>query len=157
MGQFGERTNRKVSMEDFIPTSLAEIIQDFQFCEGREKIELLIDYAESLPPLPDWLSENHEKLEQVPECMTPVFIQSELQNGKLIFYFDVPPESPTVRGYASIVKKGLDGSTPEEVLRIPGDFFHAMGLQEVLTYQRLNGLSAILAHIKQLAAQAIKN
>lgn len=144
-------------MEMKLPPKLFEIIEDFEFCEGREKIELLIDYAESLPPLPEWLASNRGELDQVHECMTPVFIQAENKNGKLLFHFEVPAESPTVRGYASIMKQGLDGSTPEEILQIPGDFFHAMGLHEVLTHQRLNGLSAILAHIKQLAVKFINN
>ena len=88
--------------------------------------------------------------------MTPVFIQAEDQDGKMIFHFDVPAESPTVRGYASIMKQGLDGTTPEAVLQIPGDFFYSMGLHEVLTHQRLNGMSAILAHKKQLAVNALE-
>jgi cysteine desulfuration protein SufE len=37
------------------------------------------------------------------------------------------------------------------VLQVPGDFFYAMGLEQVLTHQRLNGLAAILAHMKRLA------
>jgi len=144
-------------MEYKLPEKLSEIVEDFQFCEGREKIELLIDYAESLPALPDWLKTEHGNMDQVHECMTPVFIQAEVKEGGMVFYFDVPPESPTVRGYASIMKQGLDGSTPEEILQIPGDFFNEMGLHEVLTHQRLNGLSAILSHLKQIAVKALDN
>ena len=138
-----------------LPTRLGEIIQDFQFCEGREKIELLIQYSESLPPLPEWLSGQKESMEAVPECMTPVFVQSEIQNGHMTFHFDVPAESPTVRGFAAIMKEGLDGSSAEDILRIPGDFYQQMGLHEVLTHQRLNGLSAILAHMKALAVKTL--
>ena len=54
-----------------------------------------------------------------------------------------------------MLEDGVNGASPEEVLQIPGDFFQAMGLHEVLTHQRLNGLSAILAHMKQLAVQVI--
>jgi len=138
-----------------IPSRLGVIIQDFQFCEGREKIELLIQYSESLPPLPEWLSGQKESMEAVPECMTPVFVQSEIQNGHMTFHFDVPAESPTVRGFAAIMKEGLDGSSAEDILRIPGDFSQQMGLHEVLTHQRLNGLSAILAHMKALAVKTL--
>jgi cysteine desulfuration protein SufE len=138
-----------------IPPALQQIIEDFQFCEGREKIELLIQFAENLPALPVQFAAEREKMEPVPECMTPVMIQATLENGQIFFHFDVPAESPTVRGYAALMKQGLDGSTPEDVLQIPADFFLAMGLQGVLTHQRLNGLSAILAHVKQLAARAL--
>lgn len=138
-------------MESTLPARLQEIIQDFEFCEGREKIELLIDFSESLPALPEYLAADRAKMEPVPECMTPVFLHADKENGHLIFHFDVPAESPTVRGYAALIKQGLDGCTPEQILQIPGDFFYSMGLHEVLTHQRLNGLSAILAHVKQLA------
>jgi cysteine desulfuration protein SufE len=83
--------------------------------------------------------------------MTPVSVQAEAVEGKMRFYFDVPAESPMVRGFAAFMKQGLDGCTPEEVLQVPGDFFYAMGLEQVLTHQRLNGLAAILAHMKRLA------
>lgn len=134
-----------------IPGPLREIMEDFQFVEGREKLELLLEYAEKLPPLPDHLVGNHEAMDQVEECMAPVFVDAELKNGRMSFYFDVPRESPTVRGYAAVMQEGLNGATPEEVLQLPSDFFMEMGLHEVLTQQRLNGISAILAHMKGLA------
>jgi cysteine desulfuration protein SufE len=138
-----------------IPSALQEIIEDFQFCEGREKIELLIQYSESLPDLPNWLADNREAMDQVHECMTPVFVQPEKTDNGLVFHFDVPAESPTVRGFASMMKQGLDHASPEEILGVPNDFFTAMGLEKVLSYQRLNGLSAILAHMKQLSLKEI--
>jgi cysteine desulfuration protein SufE len=71
------------------------------------------------------------------------------------FYFDVPRESPTVRGYAALLAQGLQDVTPEEVLQVPADFYIKMGLHLVLTQQRMRGISAILAHMKQLALQYI--
>jgi cysteine desulfuration protein SufE len=127
------------------------IVDDFQLVEGREKLELLLQYAEELPPLPEWLREHRERMEPVPECMTPVFAQATAENGRLTFYLDVPEESPTVRGYASILAQGLRGTTPQEVLKIPITFYEQMGLQGVLSGQRLNGLRAILARLKQYA------
>lgn len=138
-----------------IPPRLNEIIQDFQLAEGREKLEMLLEYAEQMPELPDWLNDYHDQMEPIPECMTPVFVHSSCENGRMKFYFDVPRESPTVRGYAALMAEGLDGTTPEEILRIPNDFFLQMGLQQVLTQQRLNGISAILAHMKHLAVNQI--
>jgi cysteine desulfuration protein SufE len=139
-----------------LPERLQEIVDDFAFCEGREKLELLLDYSERMPPLPAWLQDQHEGMDQVHECMTPVFVQSQLGDGGMHFYFDVPPESPTVRGYAALLAEGLDGLSPQEILAVPGDFYLAMGLAEVLTHQRMNGISAILAHMKRLAIAAIK-
>ncbi len=140
---------------DSIPTRLREIVEEFDWCEGQEKLELLLEYSEKMPPLPDWL-DKETNMEQVHECMTPVFVQAEIEDGGMQFYFDVPPESPTVRGYAAILGEGLRGATPEEVIGIPGNFYQEMGLHKVLTAQRLNGISAILAYLKRLASQAIE-
>jgi cysteine desulfuration protein SufE len=139
-----------------LPRRLQDIVDDFAFCEGREKLELLLDYSERMPPLPDWLQGQHDGMDQVHECMTPVFVQSVTEDGKMHFYFDVPPESPTVRGYAALLAEGLDGLSPQEILTLPNDFYLEMGLAEVLTHQRMNGISAILAHMKRLAVAAIK-
>jgi cysteine desulfuration protein SufE len=133
-----------------LPGRLQEIVEDFALVEGREKLEYLLDFAESLPPLPSWLEEQRDRMDQVHECMTPVFIHAEQGDGKLRFHFDVPPEAPTVRGYAAVLAEGLRDVTAQEVMQVPGDFYLAMGLQEVLTGQRLNGIGAILAHMKQL-------
>lgn len=138
-----------------LPARLQEIVEEFEYCEGREKIELLFAYAERLPELPDWLRDEHDTMDQVEECMTPVFIKASLLDGSMTFYFDVPQESPTVRGFAAVMAEGLGGATPSQVLAVPNDFFFSMGLDRVLTMQRLNGMVAILAYMKRLAAQAM--
>jgi len=139
-----------------IPPRLGEIIEEFSFCEGREKLELLLEYSERMPPLPEWL-DRETNMDQVHECMTPVFVHAETSEGKMRFYFDIPPESPTVRGYAAILGEGLAGVTPEEIIAVPNNFVQEMGLHRVLTAQRLNGIHAILAYLKQLATKALDN
>lgn len=136
--------------EGVIPPRLSQIIEDFSGLEGQEKLELLLEYSEKMPPLPDWLDKD-TNMEQIHECMTPVFVHAETENGGMVFYFDVPPESPTVRGYAAILGEGLRGVRPEEILNIPPNFYQQMGLHTVLTTQRLNGIHAIMAHLKRLA------
>lgn len=134
-----------------IPDRLQEIVEDFSFCVGQEKLEYLLEFAEKLQPLPEWLHEKRDTLEQVHECMTPVFVYAEHDNGRLHFHFDIPPEAPTVRGFAALLQDGLDGTTPAEVTAVPNEFYLQMGLQSVLSGQRLNGIAAILAHMKTLA------
>jgi cysteine desulfuration protein SufE len=140
-----------------LPSKLQAIVDDFAAMTREEKLETLIAYAESLPPLPDWLKEERDKLDAVPECMTPVQLFGEKKDGRLIFHFDIPPQSPTVRGLAAILANGLNGSTPEEILSVPADFYLQMDLQSVLTMQRLNGLSGMLAHMKQIAARHLQS
>ncbi len=139
-----------------LPPKLQEIVDDFASMSREEKVETLVAYSESLPPLPEWLKEEREKMEPVPECMTPVFLFGEKQaDGGILFHFDIPPQSPTVRGLAAILQNGLNGCKPEEVISIPADFFMPMNLQEAISQQRINGFMGVLAHMKQVATRLI--
>lgn len=138
-----------------IPPRLREIIEEFQESDRGEKLELMLDYADRLPPLPERLRE-HAGMEQVHECMSPVFVHGELEGDKMVFHFDVPEEAPTTRGYASILATGLSGLTPREVVAVPGDFFQEMGLHQLLSPQRLNGITAILAYMKRQAIRQMQ-
>jgi len=67
-------------MSEKIPPRLSEIIEDFNWLEGREKLELLLEFSEKMPPLPDWLNKD-TNMEQIHECMTRVFVHAERENG----------------------------------------------------------------------------
>ena len=139
-----------------LPPKLQEIVDDFASMTREEKLETLVAYAETFPPLPEWLKERRDKMEPVPECMTPVFLFAEQQpDGGVHFHLDIPPQSPTVRGLASILANGLNGATPEEIIGVPGDFFLPMNLQETVSQQRLNGFVGVLAHMKQEAVKLL--
>jgi cysteine desulfuration protein SufE len=141
-----------------LPPKLQEIVDDFASMSREEKIETLIGYAESLPPLPERFAEERAKMEPIPECMTPVFLFGEKQaDGGVVFYFDIPPQSPTVQGLACILATGLNGCTPEEILAVPPDFFTPMKLEEAISGQRLNGFRGVLAHMKQTAVKLMEN
>jgi cysteine desulfuration protein SufE len=136
-----------------LPGKLQEIVDDFALADKQEKVELLVQYAESLPALPERLEAERDKMDAVPECMTPVHVFGEQKDGRISFYFDIPPQSPTVRGLAAILASGLNGCTPQDVLSVPADFFLQMNLQEAISQQRLNGFMGTLAHMKQIAVR----
>jgi cysteine desulfuration protein SufE len=141
-----------------LPPKLQEIVDDIASMSREEKIETLIAYAESLPPLPERFKEERAKMEAIPECMTPVFLFGEKQaDGGVIFHFDIPPQSPTVQGLACILATGLNGCKPEEILAVPADFYIPMNLQETITQQRINGFMGVLAHMKQTAVNLMKS
>lgn len=135
-----------------LPFKLQEIVDDFASMSREEKLETLIAYAESFPSPPDPIAERLNAMEPVPECMTPVRLIAEKEpDGGVHFHFDIPPQSPTVRGLASILAGGLNGLPPEEIIAVPADFYLPMNLQEAITQQRINGFHGVLAHMKQAA------
>ena len=131
-----------------LPEQLDQIVRLMHGAPKQIKVEALLDYGRRIPPLPDHLDAGD--LEQVHECQSPFFLATELDgDGKVRLFFDSPPEAPTVRGFAGILVAGLDGEEPATILAVDDEFFYDMGLEEVVTPQRLRGMAAILARIKR--------
>ena len=61
---------------------LGAIIGEFADLDGREKLELLLDYAAGLPPLPpEYHARKTAEDRRVHECQTPVFLWPEVTDG----------------------------------------------------------------------------
>lgn len=135
------------------PPALRKIILDFRDAEPRERLEYLLDFALDLPELPLRLQGQRDQMEQVHECQTPVFLHTEINDDQVEFFLDIPKESPTVRGYAGILTAGFADATPAQVLATPDDIYLLLGLQEVITPQRVRGLHALLAYMKRQVQQ----
>ena len=133
--------------------SLDSLIPRFKAADRTTRLETLLDYSRKLPPLPERYQEEKARGEhRVPECQTPVFLWVDVDQGKVHIYADVPPESPTVRGFISLLARSLEGAAPEDVARIPDDLLDQLGLSETLGMTRTQGLTAILQRIKRSVA-----
>lgn len=131
------------------PASLQTIIEEFRTAAPRERLEYLLEYSMDLPDLPDRLHAQRDQMEQVHECQTPVFLFTEIADGEVQFFLDIPEESPTVRGYGAVLVEGLNGSKTEEILNTPDDVYQLLGLHEAVTPQRLRGLHALMVYMKR--------
>jgi cysteine desulfuration protein SufE len=129
---------------------LQEIADDFNAIAGPERLQLLLEFSQELPPLPASYAEHRDLLEPVPECQSPLFLAVEVDPDETVhLFFDAPPEAPTTRGFAGILHAGLDGLSAEEVLATPGEFSSQLGLQDLVSPLRLRGMAAMLARIKR--------
>ncbi|MEO8199557.1 MAG: SufE family protein, partial [Gemmatimonadota bacterium] len=113
--------------------SLETIVKRFQSTDRNTRLEMLLDLSDRLPALPERFTEARDQgVNRVTECQTPVFLFAELVDGAFQLYADVPRESPTVRGFVSLLIKGLNGTTPAQVADIPGDLLDRLELTETL-------------------------
>lgn len=134
---------------------LEEIVEDFASVPGEMRLQMLLEFANGLPELPEHLAGRTDLMEQVHECQTPFFVLTEPEgDGTVALWFDAPPEAPTTRGYAGVISAGLSGGTPDEILATPTDLFQKMGLAEVISPLRLRGMGAILARVKRLVSES---
>jgi len=139
--------------EHACPEALQEIIEIFRDASPEERLDILLEYALSMPDLPEELHSARDTMEQVHECQTPVFLLAQLRDGKVQYYIDVPREAPTVRGFASILYEGLNGATPAAIVATPNDLYQQLGLHKVLSPLRLRGLTALLSRMKRNARE----
>jgi cysteine desulfuration protein SufE len=129
---------------------LQEIAEDFGSVPGKERLQLLLEFAEDLPPLPARYAERPDLLEPVPECQSPLFLAVEVDPDSVVhLFFEAPREAPTTRGFAGILHAGLDGLSAAEVLETPGEFSSRLGLNDLVSPLRLRGMAAMLARIKR--------
>jgi cysteine desulfuration protein SufE len=146
--------NEKASANE----KLDEIVAEFSDLDPRERLELLLDFAENLPPLPaKYQAERDAGMNRVVECQTPVFIWVELHDGKLQLYADVAPEAPTVKGFVGILVDALNGVEPQSALSTPLDLLKRLGLSDALGMVRARGLSAVQHYIRRLVERATVN
>ncbi|MCI4676840.1 SufE family protein [Candidatus Mycolicibacterium alkanivorans] len=136
-----------------MPAALAEVVSDFADVQGQDKLTLLLEFANELPPLPADLEE--AAMEPVPECQSPLFLHVDASDADHIrLFFSAPAEAPTTRGFASILAAGLDGQTTADILAVPDDFYSELGLAALISPLRLRGMSAMLARIKRRLREA---
>jgi cysteine desulfuration protein SufE len=138
-----------------VTAALDALIEELQGCDRQERIELLIDLARSLPPLPEHLAEHKDEAHRVPECMSPVFLFADLHDGRVVLHAEVPVEAPTVRGFVAMLVEGLNGATAQDVLEVPSDLVERSGVAEILGMQRVGGLSGVVRRLKAMVSRAL--
>ncbi|EPR76082.1 Sulfur acceptor protein SufE for iron-sulfur cluster assembly [Leifsonia rubra CMS 76R] len=135
--------------EQQIPTQLAEIRDDFLELELKDRLQLLLEFANELPELPERYRDHPDLFERVEECQSPVFIFIEVDNDTVRMFATAPPEAPTTRGFASILAQGLSGLSTQEVLDLSDEYPQSLGLAKAVSPLRLRGMTGMLARAKR--------
>jgi cysteine desulfuration protein SufE len=141
-------------MRRFMPTSLDAIVSELSGCDRQERIDMLLDFAKALPPLPERLVAHKDASHRVEECQSPVYLFVEFNGERIALYADAPIEAPTVRGFVSLLLEGLNGTTVDDVLKVPNNLVERCGLGEILGMLRVRGLSGVLRRLKAEVTRA---
>lgn len=134
---------------DSLPPALAKIVQRFQRAsEPKRRYEQLIWYGQKLQEFPeaDKVPEN-----KVPGCVSQVYITANLNDGKMAFQGD--SDSQLTKGLVGLLKEGLDGLTPTEIVQLTPDFIQETGLNVSLTPSRANGFYNIFKTMQKKALE----
>jgi len=138
-----------------MPAALDAIVSELGEADRQERIELLIDFAKNLPPLPDRLAEHKDAAHRVEASPSPVFLFVELEDDRVAIHADAPIEAPTVRGFVAILVEGLSGASVEEILQVRDNLIENIGLPEILGMLRVRGLTGVLRRLKAEVTRAV--
>ncbi|MEV1129440.1 SufE family protein [Agromyces sp. NPDC049794] len=133
-----------------LPARLAETREDFLALGVKDRLQLLLEFSNELPDLPERYADHPDLLERVVECQSPVYIFVELDDdARVHMHATAPAESPTTRGFASILAQGLEGLTADEVFAVPDDYPQSLGLGEAVSPLRVRGMTGMLGRAKR--------
>ena len=128
--------------------ALQDAVDAFQSMAEQDRLQLLLEFADELPELPQRYADHPDLLERVAECQSPVFLFVEVDDAVHV-HATAPEEAPTTRGFASILAQGLEGATPEEALAVPANMPRLLGLDRAVSPLRLRGMAGMLGRIQR--------
>lgn len=118
------------------------------FDDWRDKVEYIIELGKDLPPLPDALKTEANK---VRGCQSQVWMAAELEPASRRIRLHADSDAVLVKGLISLLLRLYDGRTPEEILANPPKVLEKVGLSKFLTPGRSNGLYSMVARIRSFA------
>ena len=130
-----------------------EIIEEFKyFSDWQEKYNYIIDLGKDLS-----LIKNDQKIDDnlIDGCQAKVWLHSEYKDNVMKYYAD--SDGIIVKGIISLLISVLNNETPETIIKCDLNFIKEINLQEHLTYNRGNGLVAMVKKMKTEALKYLNN
>jgi len=127
-----------------------EIEEEFNlFGEDWEgKYEHLIELGKSMPLiLPELKTEDRI----IQGCQSRVWLQSELQDGKVRFTAD--SDAIITKGMVALMIRVLSNQKPADIVKADLGFIDRIGLREHLSPTRANGLLSMIQRMKSEAVR----
>lgn len=128
----------------------AAIAEEFAFFgDWSERYQYLIDLGRRLPPFPDALRTEDNRIQG---CQSQVWIVASGDADSL--EFSGASDSIIVSGLVYLALRVYSGRSAAEILATPPDYVAAIGLSKHLSPTRSNGMQAVLDFIQDTARRA---
>ena len=126
-----------------------EIAEEFAFfSDWTERYQYLIDLGRKLPPFPD--AQKNEQ-NRVHGCQSMVWLVPSGDASAM--HFEAASDSAIVSGLIALVLRVYSDRPASEIVTTEPEFIEKIGLAKHLSPTRSNGLTAMLAKLKNFAAQ----
>ncbi len=121
-----------------------EIISEFEiYDEWMDKYEYIIELGKELPLIADELKTKDRLIEG---CQSQVWLNSSVENGKMMFSAD--SDAIITKGIIGLLIRVLNEESPEAVAQSDLYFINRIGLHEHLSPTRSNGLASMEKKMK---------
>ncbi len=128
-----------------------EIVEDFEFLEDWEdRYRHVIEQGKAMEPLAGALKVPATKVDG---CASQVWLHPVIEGG--VFRFDGESDAMIVQGLIAVLRRLYNDLPVAEVAAVDaGAELARLGLNDHLSAQRSNGLRAMVARIREVAAAA---
>tara|TARA_R110002126_G_scaffold68704_1_gene173849 strand:- start:12157 stop:12687 length:531 start_codon:yes stop_codon:yes gene_type:complete len=126
-----------------------ELVEDFEFLDDWEdRYRHVIDLGKAMDPLEEALRVPATKVDG---CASQVWLHASFENG--VLHFDGASDAMIVSGLIAVLRSLYNGLSPADVLGVDARAeMGRLGLNEHLSAQRSNGLTAMIERVRETAA-----
>jgi len=130
-----------------ITDKIAEMGENLKMLEGHDRLHYLIDKAKDLEPLPESVKIDDNRIRG---CASKLWlIGGTREDGTMMYQVD--GDAHISKGTAKIVTDIVNGEPKNEVADLTVESFTPLGIKELLTMQRQNGLGELIDRIIRIA------
>jgi cysteine desulfuration protein SufE len=130
-----------------IADKITEMGDNLKLLEGHDRLHYLIDKAKDIDPLPESAKTDENRIRG---CASKLWvIGGSKEDGTMMYQVD--GEAHISKGTAKVVTDIVNGEQKSEVANLTVESFTPLGIKELLTMQRQNGLGELINRIIRIA------
>jgi cysteine desulfuration protein SufE len=133
-------------------TTLADILDEYEFLDSDDRYRLLIELGRELPPMPDALKTDATL---VRGCSASVWVYPVTESDQLTFLAD--SNAAITKGIIALVLKTVETKSASDILTIKiEDALAPFDLKNQLSSNRTQGIPNMIALIRETAARYVE-
>ena len=126
---------------------IKEMGENLRMLNGHDRLQYLVDKAREVEPLPDV---NKTEQNRIHGCASKLWIVGKVDNENKMEYL-VDGDAFITKGTAKVVTDIVNGEDKSEIAKLTVESFTPLGIKELLTMQRQNGLGELILRIIRIA------
>jgi cysteine desulfuration protein SufE len=130
-----------------ITDKIQEMGENLKLLDGHDRLQYLVDKANEVEPLPDSAKTEDNRIHG---CASKLWIIGGADAEQNMRY-QVDGDAHITKGTAKVVTDIVNGEHRSAVANLTVESFEPLGIKELLTMQRQNGLGELITRIIRIA------